>query len=208
MNGARRTLRTRAGHAAWAALVVAIALAGAGSSQAARAASPAAPAVYAKGKLPRPPAPAKGAPTSAEGIVQSVAAKAVVLRELDGSAVTVPVNAGTHVFVDGRLASLHDVRPGFVASAKWKAGKATHQLLAFDHTTVAVVDSVSVQAVVATDAAGTRITIHVTPKSRVFVDGRRSSLHAVKAGFTVVVEPAVATGTKPAAEVRFLRPAK
>jgi len=58
-----------------------------------------------------------------EGIVQSVAAKAIVLRQLDGTLVSIPMPPSAHVFVDGKRASLHDVKPGFVASATWKAGK-------------------------------------------------------------------------------------
>jgi hypothetical protein len=60
---------------------------------------------------------------SAEGIVQSVSAKAIVLRQLDGSTVGVPVGPGTHVFVNGKNASLRDVKRGFVASVTLKPGK-------------------------------------------------------------------------------------
>jgi hypothetical protein len=143
---------------------------------------------------------------SAQGIVQSVATKAVVVRELDGSSVDVPVAPSTRVFVDGRRGSLADVRPGFVASASWKAGKAASGLQAFDPSAgVALVVSVSPRAVVVTNAAGSRVTIRVTPRTRVLLDGKPSSLRAVDAGYTLVLL-ASGPGNRPATELRFLRP--
>src|SRR5438128_565818 len=58
-----------------------------------------------------------------EGIVQSVSAKAIVLRELDGRTVTIPVAPSTQVFVDGKRATLHAVKAGFVASVAWKTSR-------------------------------------------------------------------------------------
>ena len=142
----------------------------------------------------------------AHGIVQSVGAKVVVVRELDGSSVDVPVAPSTRVFVDARRASLADVRPGFVASASWKAGKAAAQLQAFDPSaSVALVVSVSPRAVVVANAAGSNVTIRVTPRTRVLLDGTPASLRAVEAGYTLVLE-ASGSGSKPATELRFLRP--
>ena len=98
----------------------AVALAGPSFAEAATFAKPAHPG---QGKAP----PARGAGNAkagaGEGIVQSVSAKAIVLRELDGRTVSIPVALSTHVFVDGKRASLRDVKAGFVASAAWKAGK-------------------------------------------------------------------------------------
>jgi len=49
------------------------------------------------------------------GIVQSVSASQIVLRELDGSVVSIAVDSGTQVFLNGRPAALTDIQPGFVA---------------------------------------------------------------------------------------------
>jgi hypothetical protein len=67
-----------------------------------------------------------------QGVVQSVSAKAVVLKTLDGSTVSVPVDAKTRVLVNGKTALLREVKPGFVATAKWKPGRATQLLQALD----------------------------------------------------------------------------
>jgi len=152
-----------------------------------------------------------------EGIVQSVSANAIVLRELDGSTVSVSVAASTHVFVDGKRASLRDVKAGFVASAAWKAGGSARVLQAFDLSgqhavSVGVVDSVSSGLLVVTKTSGTSgtggttVSIPVNAKTRVLVDGKLATLAAVKAGYTVVITANDAKGNKPAHELRFLQP--
>jgi hypothetical protein len=149
---------------------------------------------------------------SGQGIVQSVSARAVVLKELDGSTVSVPVDAKTRVLVDGKPASLRAVKPGFVVVAKWKAGKATQELQAFDLSGqnaagVAVVESVSADAVVVKEARGSTVTIPVDAKTRVLIDGKPASLRDVKPGYyTVITNVKGSRGNKPASELRFLRP--
>jgi hypothetical protein len=150
--------------------------------------------------------PPKGQAGSARGIVQSLASKAVVVKELDGTTVRIPVAQSTHVFFDGKRATLGDVRPGLVAIASWKANKAAEKLQIFDASaTVATVRSVTAHSVVATMPTGANVTIRATPRTRVFVDGKLSQLHAVKAGFLLVIKGARPT-SKPAIELRFLRP--
>ena len=152
-----------------------------------------------------------------EGIVQSVSANAIVLRELDGSTVSISVASSTHVFVDGKRASLHDVKAGFVASAAWKAGGSARVLQAFDLSgphavTVGLVDSVSSGVVVVTKtsatsgAGGTTLSIPVNAKTHVFVNGKPATLAAVKAGYTVVIAATAHKGNKPAHELLFLQP--
>jgi len=144
---------------------------------------------------------------SGQGIVQSVSARAVVLKELDGSTVRVPVDAKTRVFVDGKPASLRAVKPGFVAVAKWTAGKATQELQALNAASLAVVESVSADAVVVQEARGGTVTIPVDAKTRVFVDGKPASLRAVKPGYYAVVTNVKGSkGNKPASELRLVRP--
>jgi hypothetical protein len=46
-------------------------------------------------------------------VVQSVLANAVVVQAPNGTAVTIRVNAGTRVFVDGQPVTLRAVGPGF-----------------------------------------------------------------------------------------------
>ena len=74
----------------------------------------------------------RGGEQTSQGVVQSVLAKAIVLKELDGSSVSVPIDARTRFLVDGKRASLRDVKPGFVATATWKAGEAAREVQALD----------------------------------------------------------------------------
>jgi hypothetical protein len=195
------------------AVVAAVALAGPAVVQAATAAKPAQPG--AQGKNP----PARGGAANVkagrgEGIVQSVAANGVVLRQLDGSTVSISVGSSTQVFVDGKHALLTDVKAGYVASAAWKEGGTAHVLQAFDLSArhaarVGVVDSVSTGAVVLTETgvtSGATVSIPVDAKTRVLVDGKPAKLTTVKAGYTVVITANDPKGNRPAHELRFLRP--
>jgi len=115
-----------------------------------------------------------------EGIVQSVSAKAIVLRELDGRTVSVPVALSTHVFVDGKRSSLRVVKAGFVASAAWKTGKPASVLQAFNllrqnPVSVGVVDSVSPGVLVMKESGGTTVSIPVNARTRVLLDGKPAS---------------------------------
>jgi hypothetical protein len=67
-------------------------------------------------------------PQLVQGVVQQVSAKAVVLRQLDGTVVSVPVDRKTQIFVDNRPAQLAAVRPGYVVTASWAGGKAATAL--------------------------------------------------------------------------------
>jgi hypothetical protein len=155
--------------------------------------------------------PVAGAAGAREGIVQSVSAKALVLRELDGRVVRVPVAASTRVFVDGKLASLRAVKAGFVASLAWKVGKPARVLQAFDLSgkhpvIVGVVVSVSAGVLVVTKTGGITVSIHSNAKTHILLDGKAATLAAVKTGYTVVISANDATSDKPAHELRFLRP--
>jgi hypothetical protein len=81
---------------------------------------------------PTKEAPGKERDARAErGIVQSVSRTAIVLKELDGSTLTIRVDAKTRVFLDGKRASLLDVHPGFVAVVKRERNRA-REIRAFD----------------------------------------------------------------------------
>jgi hypothetical protein len=62
------------------------------------------------------------------GRVQSLSSSVVVLRERDGSVVTVPVNARTRVRINGQLATLADVQPGSLVQTLRIDGGAAKQL--------------------------------------------------------------------------------
>jgi hypothetical protein len=198
--------------ALFATVVLAVGPSGGGVGVAAAAGPEAAGLAKPVQVKPQVKGPAARSGGSGQGIVQSVSARAVVLKELDGSTVRVPVDAKTRVLVDGKRASLRAVKPGFVAVATWTAGKATRELQAFDLSGqnaagVAVVESVSADAVVVKDARGSTVTIRVDAKTRVLVDGKPASLRAVKPGYyTVVTNVKGSKGNKPASELHFLRP--
>ena len=71
---------------------------------------------------------------------------------------------------------------------------------------VGVVDSVSARSLVVTGTGGAPVSVLVDAKTRVFVDGKRATLAAVKAGYTVVLLAKDSKRGKPARELRFLRP--
>jgi hypothetical protein len=207
----------RALHTALTVSVASAAVAVAGPSLAGAAALAKPVQAGGPGKAPPAHGSAQVKAGRGEGIVQSVSANAIVLRELDGSTVSISVATSTHVFVDGKQASLHDVEAGFVASASWKTGGSARVLQAFDLSgrhavSVGVVDSVSSSVLVLTKtsgtagAGGTTVSIRVNAKTHVLVDGEPATLAAVKAGFTVVISSSDSKGTKPAHELLFLQP--
>jgi len=146
-----------------------------------------------------------------KGIVQSVSPKSIVLRELDGSTVRIPVAPTTRVFVDGKRATLANVKRGFVVTATWTAGKPARVLQAFNLSgqhavSVGVVDSLSDGALEVTLLDGSSLSIPVDAKTHVLVDGKRATLSAVKTGYTVVIPAKLSKSGKAAHELRFLRP--
>jgi hypothetical protein len=156
-----------------------------------------------------PAKPAKAGPR--KGIVQSVSPRAIVLRELDGSTIRVQVAPSTRVFVDGKRATLHDIRRGFVATVTGTAGKPARVLQAFNlsgqHAVrVGVVDALSDGVLDVTLSDGGALSIPVNAKTHVLLDGRRATLAAVKTGYTVVIPAQNSKGKRPAHELRFLRP--
>ena len=196
---------------------VGIALLAAAFASTAASAAVAGPAIGAEAS--KPSAGGQGADRRGEirrGIVQALSAKAVTLKELDGTTLSVAVDAKTHVFVDGRPASLRDVEPGFAAIAKGRPGRPALELRTFNLSrphgpggaTVkgAVVRSVSAVAVVLNKPDGNTVTVLVDARTRVFIDGQPASLSDVEPGFVVVTSPKAFKPNRPAKELRFLRP--
>src|SRR5436190_15921750 len=137
-------------------------------------AAPSSPPAKAK---PGGKVPPYGQGGSARGIVQSTTATIVLVKELDGTSVEIPIGVSTHFFLDGKRATLAAVRPGRVAMASWKAGKAAMKLQIFAASaTIAVVKSTAARSVVVTMPSGANVRITVTPQTRVLVDGGRAPL--------------------------------
>ena len=63
------------------------------------------------------------ATVSVQGVVQSVGASTVIVKQLDGSTVSVGIGKSTHVTVDGHPGKISDVKPGFVLVTTVKAGQ-------------------------------------------------------------------------------------
>jgi hypothetical protein len=156
-------------------------------------------------------AKSRGAQVNDQGVVQSVAATSVLLKALDGSTFSVPVGRRTRVLVDGRIAQLGDVKPGSVALVKWEGGQAAQQLEAFDLSArsgerLATVEHVTKTSVAVTAASGGTVTIHANVRTRVFLDGKLSTLRSVKPGYTLVTTASTGKGGRPASELLFLTP--
>jgi hypothetical protein len=72
--------------------------------------------------------PAASATVPVQGVVQSVSGSVVVVRQLDGTTVSVGISRSAHVTVDGHSAKVTDVKPGFVLVTSVKAGQAASTL--------------------------------------------------------------------------------
>ena len=89
---------------------------------------------HAATSLPRKEGPRKERDAKVErGIVQSISRRAIVLKELDGSTLTMRVDVKTRVFLDGKRASVLSVQRGFVAVVKRERNYA-REIRAFDPT--------------------------------------------------------------------------
>ena len=130
--------------------------------------------------------------------MQSASADRLVLKALDGSTIVVAIDTRTRVSIDGRRASISDVRPGFVAVVTMRGAsrQAALEVDAFTtspgvatpgQTVAGVVRSVSPGRLVLTSLDGRILTIVIDAAARVYVDGKPASLVDVRAGFVAVV---------------------
>lgn len=163
----------------------------------------------------RPPATGFTSRLTDQGIVQSVSASAVVLRALDGTAVTIAVDSGTLVSLNGRPASISGLGPGLVATVVHPEGGTALEIRATGQPPppprrVRVTDQGAVQdiggdEIVLRGRDGSTITLALGPDTRVYVNGRPASAGDVGPGFSATVthvgdDPALelrATGRKP-----------
>ncbi len=139
--------------------------------------------------------PASTRAASERGIVQSVSAAGLVLKTLDGRTIAVAVDSHTRVLVDGKAASILDVRPSFVAvvTLRGSSGKPALEVEAFSTSTpaaskpsVGIVRSAGHNELVLTLGAS-RLTAVVDASTRVVVDDKPASILKVHAGFFAVV---------------------
>lgn len=163
------------------------------------------------------PSSARGRPSTERGIVQSVSSNRLVLKGLDGGTVVVAIDARTRVVLDGRAASILDIRPGFVAvvTVRGGGGAAALKVDAFStaqplpplETVSGVVRSVSAGQLILTGSEGQTIAVPVDAAAQVLVDDAPASLLDVRPGFVAVVLPAAgklgATKARPQAVFAF-----
>ena len=147
------------------------------------------------------------------GIVQAVGAHAVLVRQLDGRSIRVPVGPRANVFVDGSPAQLSDLRAGFVVTISLKGTRLVVRASNPGSTpapstasTAGIVQSVSSDAVVVTAANGGTVTIAVAAKTQVFLNDAPVSIGQIAAGDRLVKVGGGGGGRKPAHVLRFRRP--
>lgn len=158
------------------------------------------------------PSPAvRGRVVTDRGIVQAAAADTLVLRALDGSSLTVALDARTRIYVDNRGAEISDLQPGSVATVRHvDGGPALDVRIALPpkpklRTDRGVTDSVTSGGIVIRLGNGTTKSIAVASSTRVQApNGRAVSLTALAGGLLVDVlyDP---SGTVPAQTVKIIR---
>jgi len=146
------------------------------------------------------------------GIVQAVRPHAVVVRQLDGRVLRVPVGGRTAVFVNGVRSSLAAVQPGFVVTFKLRpTGPAVvvrASNTAGDAPSEAkpgTVQSVSADAVVVTGPNGGTATIAAGPRTRVWLNGSPATLADIVSGDRLAKVGGNVSGGRPARVLRFRR---
>jgi len=120
------------------------------------------------------------------GVVQSVDASHIVLRELDGTLVSLAVSPDTRVFVNGRRAAMADLQPGFVAAVTHDGAAPAAAVRAFGRlqTTLdrgVVVSRAGRMLTIRTDA-GAALTFRLTLRTKIRFRGAPARLAAVRAG--------------------------
>lgn len=120
------------------------------------------------------------------GIVQSVSPTEIVLRELDGSSVALPVNGDTRVLLNGSPAQLADIQPGFVAAVAHNGTRPARLIRAFGRVAAnadrGVITSVSGRQFTLRRADGSQLTLRITPSTRVRLNGFPATAAAIRPG--------------------------
>ena len=136
-------------------------------------------------------AAAPRAPQIDRGIVQSVSADQIVLRELDGSTAALAVGPATRVLVNGLPATLADVEPGFVARVTHDGQAPARAVLAFGRVqltvTRGVVTSVTALVLAVRTAGGESVTYRMTARTKIRLRGLPAPLALLRPGRVVDV---------------------
>jgi hypothetical protein len=125
------------------------------------------------------------------GVVQSVSASRIVLRELDGRVVGISVAARTRVLVNGSPATLSDIRPGFVASVVHDGSAPARLIRAFGRIQPTidrgVVVSLAARVLTIRTPSGTELTFRISARTRIRWRGLPATIAAIRPGRLVVV---------------------
>ena len=129
--------------------------------------------------------------TADRGVVQSVSATEITLRELDGTLVSLAVGPATRVRVNGAPARLEDVRPGFVATVVHKGTDPALAVRAFGKVAVlvdrGVVTALLPDAITLRRGDGITITIPLDRSTKFRRLGAPARRAAARAGAHVAV---------------------
>ena len=133
----------------------------------------------------------RGDKTTDEGVVQSVSATEITLRELDGTVVSLAVGPSTRIRVNDRRATLADVRPGFVASVVHKGDEPALSVHAFGRIAPVVdrgvVTALAAEAITLRLDDGSSTTIPLDRGTRFRHLGRQVRRAAARPGAIVTV---------------------
>jgi hypothetical protein len=120
------------------------------------------------------------------GIVQSVSGTQIVLRELDGSSVSLTVNATTRVLLNGSPAQLTDIEPGFVAAVAHNGPRPARFVRAFGRVAAnvdrGVIESASAGQFALRRPDGSLLVLRITPFTRVRLNGLPATAAAIRPG--------------------------
>lgn len=137
-------------------------------------------------------APAMAADRVVErGIVQSVEPAGVVLRALDGTAVAVPLAVETRYRVNGRPATIADLRPGFVAEVVRSGTGAAIVVRAFGlverPVERGVIARLALRGLVLRRGQGDTVRVPINDRTVVWRGGLRVPLRTLRRGMAVDV---------------------
>ena len=125
------------------------------------------------------------------GIVQSIDSTTLVLRALDGTDVDVSLGPTTRYRLNGRDASVGEIRPGFVAEAVMDASGAVVVVRAFGRperpVERGVVVRVATRALVLRRGPADMVRLRVNERTVVWRGAARVSLSALRRGMRVEV---------------------
>ena len=129
-------------------------------------------------------------PTIDRGVVQSVSSSQIVLRELDGSIVSIAVGARTRVLLNGRPATLADIKPGFVAGVTHNGSAPAKVIRAFGRLAPTIDSGVVVSVsgrVLVIRTAGATLRFQVTARTAIRWRGLPATVAALRPGRLVQV---------------------